>query len=163
MIAAMGCKQNEKEQLLSDEQITLNLANNVEFKPEFLIGEWELIGFAYTENGIIITDVEDLTFYDILLNPHYSVLTMSDLTSESGIPIWLFGCESSFRVEYSILPPNLINLSLFQISYDLTNSPKQEAIVSALNKAYSFVIKDYELIIYFKGDKNKNLLIFKKR
>jgi hypothetical protein len=158
-----------KEPLLDDELISSNLLKMSSFSmveevdPTFLAGEWNLIKFAYTEDGVEISYLDDdLKSYNLLGEPNYSRLDIFVYTNELGVPIWLFGCESQFRVEYSFFSPNLIKLSLYQISFDLNNSPKQKAIVSALNNAHSFAIKDDELIIYFTGEKNKNLLIFKK-
>lgn len=159
-VSIMGCNNNDDEivQQLTDEQISLNLLNMEgivgDIDTELLIGEWELVKFAYTANGNKIMDVAE--------KPYKSIFCISDYINELGVPTWGFSCMSEFRVEYLILPPNLINLSVFQVSYEWADAPEQDAIVSALNNAYSFVIKGNELIIYFTGDKNKNLLIFKK-
>jgi len=147
---------------MNSNEISLNLSKNGEYEPSLLIGEWSLNKFAYTADGNKITILaDDLASYDILGKPHFSRLNILDYTNELGVPVWFFSYVSQFRVEYSITPPNHIQLSLYQISYDLPNSPKQEAIVSSLNNAQSFVIKGDELMIYFTGDKDKNLLIFK--
>ena len=159
MTVIMACNKDENEdvtQQLSDEQITLNLLefNKGELNLDLLYGEWDVIKFAYTANGNEIMDVAE--------KPYTGRFSISDYINELGIPTWGFGCISSFRVEYSVSSPNLIRLSLYQTDYLLVNSPEQDAIVEALNNAYSFIVKDDELIIYFTGDKNKNLLIFKK-
>jgi hypothetical protein len=41
--------------------------------------------------------------------------------------------------------------------------PEEEDIANALENAYSFTIKDRELMIYFTGTEDVNLLISEKR
>ena len=160
----VSCNEKESKEL-SPDLIASNLAKNGKIDPELITGEWRLIKLAHTTNGNIMTRSRTtcLRMYDILGGAHYGVLRALDFTTESGIPMWLFGFKSSFRVEYTISYPNLIKLSLFQISFDLPNSPLQDTVVSALSNAYSFVIRNDELIIHFTGNSNRNLLIFQKR
>jgi len=159
-LSSCNGNENTKNDLLPPELIASNLAKNGGFDPELISGEWRLVKFAHTTNGNIATC---LRTYDILGGAHYGVLQALDLTTETGIPIWLFGYISSFRVEYSISYPNLIELSLFQTSFDWPNSQQQDTVVFALNNAYSFILRNDELIIHFTGKENKNLLIFKKQ
>ena len=140
---------------VSDMQITLNLAKNGEFDPKLLIGEWDFIKFAYTADGKEITDVAEKPY------PNSDLLIFGPTNElEKPIQSWLFGCSSQWRVYYEIFPPNLIKLSPSQTQFDNYSSPEDDAMVSVLNNAYSFVIKDDELIIYFT--RYKNLLISKK-
>jgi hypothetical protein len=46
---------------------------------------------------------------------------------------------------------------------NLTRTDEILDVEFALKNTYGFIIKDDELIIYFTGEENKNLLIIKKR
>ena len=75
---------------------------------------------------------------------------------------WMFLNRNHF---YSI-SGNLMSFSKFSDSmYQLMLHETDEGyeVLNALMNAHSFVIKGNELIIYFTGVDNKNLLILKKR
>jgi hypothetical protein len=155
---------NDNNRILEPDLIAANLKKNSSTTDlANLIGDWDLIKFAYTADGNKITDV-DLILYDILGKPHYGRLSIDfELTSEQRVPIWLFSFMSSFRIEYSISLSNLINLRVFQISYDLPLFELQDAVVSALDNAYSFAVKGDELLIHFIDTEKQNLLVFKRQ
>jgi len=155
-VFAAGCNTNKTNDALDDNLIANNLLEKGKVDQSLLIGEWELIKFAFTTNGKKIIDIAEKPY-------PYCRFSISDYVNEFGIPTWGVSCLTPFRVEYLISPPNLIKLSLYQTAYVLIDSPEMDAIVANLNNAYSFVINDDELIIHFKEINGKNLLIFKKQ
>jgi hypothetical protein len=65
---------------------------------------------------------------------------------------------------YSI-SENLTSYITAQFPYyvNITLTNEGHTVLNALKNAYSFVIRGDELMVYFTGEKNKNLLILKKR
>ena len=163
---------------LSDEQISFNLSENGKTDPELLIGEWDVIAFAYTADGKKISDSKDVSdlglsklgaevkaaftgWFRIRIIDGDPDLMMSDAPSGLFGPL-SFGNSYHF---YSI-SGNLMFFSRFSDSSFGINLPVTDEVSDvryALCNTYSFVIKGNELFILFTGVKNKNLLILKKR
>jgi len=75
-----GCKQNNVDtDLLTDEEISFNLLETGKIDPALLIGEWNIIKFAYTSNGHRIRNV-----VDIPIDPDYDIAWIA---SHNGISI----------------------------------------------------------------------------
>ncbi|GHT68708.1 hypothetical protein AGMMS50239_34360 [Bacteroidia bacterium] len=113
--------------------------------PTLLVGEWDCIKFAYTADGKTILDINTLSKGRIII---------SNLKDK-----WAFVHTNEIFYNHS-LSGNLIQLTMNGSTFVM---PPQEEIniCEALENAYSFAIKDNELMIYFTGDDNKNLLILK--
>jgi hypothetical protein len=154
LVGSFSCESiNEADQPLSDEQIAFNLSNNGENDPALLVGEWDCVKFAYTADGNKVSDVTEIT---------KGRLEIPIVNHESGNQ-WVLHCVNSIWFDYSI-SNNLIELTLRGSTYVYVQPPHEEYdITTALMNAYSFVIKGNELIIYFTGVENKNLLILKKQ
>lgn len=69
---------------------------------------------------------------------------------------------NEYYCNYSI-SAGLIDISLIYQPTYAGVFPEEEDIANALANAYSFTVKDNELIIYFTGTEKKNLLILKKQ
>jgi len=152
-IAVAGCESSTSE-LLSDELISSNLSKDGEIDPELLIGEWDIIEFAYTADGKKISDVATLTGgrLSIPFAPTPKKYEAEDRWRLSYFNSWWFICS---------LSGNLIKLQIMGSTYAL-GPPEENEIVSALQNSYSYVIKGNELFIYFTKVDNKNLLILKR-
>jgi len=208
IMATISC-HNENEQL-SDEQISSNLLRigGVEgsIDPALLVGQWNVVKFAYTTDGKKITNVTDIPIdpvYDIewissqnglsidevidmltpkLMIPAYDIEWMAS-NNDMGMSVdeitasllKQFGEETNLNDIWGLtvntspmfitsISGNLININSTG-GFSLTVRPTDTAaaLTSALSNAHSFVVKGYELIIYFKDIKKENLLILKKR
>ena len=114
--------------------------------PALLIGKWDCIKFAYIAEDKTISDVT------VLLKGHIVIPNMEDR--------WIFVYMNEIFYDHS-LSGNLITLTASGSSFAMP--PQEETdICEALANAYRFTIKDNELMVYFTGDENKNLLIFKR-
>ena len=135
LFVATGCDKSENPPASGDIDSTL------------FIGEWDCIKFAYIADDKTISDVA------VLSKGYFIIPNMEDK--------WTFVHTNEIFYEHSI-SGNLIKLTMRGSTFIL---PPQEEIdiCEALKNAYSFAIKDNELMIYFTGIENKNLLIFKKR
>ena len=172
-VSIVGCNNDDDEaaqvQQLSDEQITLNLIEYADagagINPELLIGEWDVVKFAYTADGKEISNVATVSGAWLKIPVEFNL----------GEEAWLLHCLNSAFYACSI-SGNLIEFEPLGSTYIYVPTPHLEFDMEfALDNAYSFVIKGNELIIYFKKIddkdslskctviKNKNLLIFKKR
>ena len=160
--------QHEADQL-SDEQISINLSIGGEINPELLIGEWDCSKFAYTADGIKISNVAAVS------SGFLTIPTTSTPIDDDGAGRWGLSVINSMGFIYS-LEGNRIELKQRGSTYIYVFSPHEEFdLISALNNAYSFVIKGNELMIHFQKVedkeelsyctviKDKNLLILKKR
>ena len=161
-ITVAGCGSNKEEELLpdplSDEEISNNLAKDGKYDLELLIGEWDIVKFAYTADGNKISNVKTISSFNFVIfqpsshlcdNPDHeftvSYLAYGSAYSKSGYLIKQL-CTYGFGY-----PP------LSSFTYD------EQFAVFALNDVYSFVIKSNELWIYFTEAEQYNLLIFIKK
>jgi hypothetical protein len=124
------------------------LSENGDVDPAPLVGEWDCIKFAYIAEDKTISNVV------LLLKGHIVVPNMEDK--------WTFVHTNEIFYNHSLSEGNLIKLTMSGSTFIM---PPQEEIdiCEALENAYSFSIKVNELMIYFIGVENKNLLILKKR
>ena len=165
-ISITGCNKDEEDsvQQLSNEQIeqiTLNLSKNDEVGYELLTGKWKPIKFAYTADGIKVSDVATISAkYTFNVPDEYRNSSDSFSFDDELLGPMFFTNFSYFYSRSS----NLISYAGgFNSQVILPNITDDDRNVSrTLTNACSFVVKGNELIIYFTGDKNKNLLILKK-
>ena len=173
LIGMAACENKEPK----DKQIIAsNLLNKGSVDTALLVGEWELVKFAFTIDGNTISDVATISdvVNDMMLNyisinvPNEEyVLSLCDIEPQLCTydlsSIWTFSFCYSYLF-YSVSE----NLTSFIISYfpymvNIILTDDGNDVMNALKNAYSFVIRSDELIIHFTGVKNKNLLILKKR
>jgi len=152
IIGIIGCKKVTKEE--SPETIAANLLKQGTADPELLPGEYDLIKFAYTPAGNKISDRNAIVYQGSQAHPR--LLIPKVLSNE-----WWFYYINHYRSTCTI-NSNLINFLKFG-PITMIHAPVEDEIASAFLNAYSFVIKGNELIIYFKGDNGKNLLILEKQ
>ena len=143
------------------ELIAANLLKMGNSNQELLFGEWNCTQFAYTPDGNTISKVADINTGDqregrlIRISNEGLWLTTTDILIRPPRP--------HFEIQFDCsITGNLIGLSI-GFNYPFLYLPPGEIDVAfALINAYSFVITEDELIIYFTGTDNRNLLIFKK-
>ena len=136
LFAAVGC---DKSEIPSD---------GGDIDPALLIGEWDCIKFAYIAEDEMISDVA------VLSKGHIVIPNLENK--------WKFVHMNEIFYNHSLSEGNLIKLTMSGSTFIM---PPQEEIdiCEALENAYSFDIKNNELMFYFTGIENKNLLILKKR
>jgi len=140
------------------ELISSNLLKDGTIDPKLLIGEWDCIKFAYTADGNEILKETALSGGKLTI----PVASTPEKYLENRELLWCFGYINSCGL-YCSLSGSSIKLELVYCTYVYVKPPHEEYdIRSALMNAYSFVIKGDELIFYFKGTEDKNLLILKK-
>ena len=172
----LSCQTNDEDdqqltEPLSDEEISVNLVKKGKIDPTLLIGEWDLIKFAYTADGKKISDIAVISKVairrvDVNGSPINRLIIYDyDSKDYDGIDVpsgpWVFW---PYYLHYSI-SGNLINY-LKEDSYIYvmdTFTDEGYDVLNVLMNTYSFVIKGKELIIQFTGEDDKNLLILKKR
>lgn len=151
-----------------------NPSEHMKIDTEFLIGEWNIVKFAYTADGNKISDVAAITNVRLVIqtitgnNPVRCNLNIEDIDLELSL-----SCVN-WTGAYVSLSGNFINITHCGSTYLYAIPPHEEYdITFALLNAYSFIIRGDELILYFQGDdkdwrnsflikENKNLLILKK-
>ena len=155
ILLCWSCKNDAEDQPLSDKLISFNLSENKDIDSKLLIGVWELINFSYTSDGKKIKNIAAISRGRLTIP--YAPTPKENMIEDR----WRLAHSNSILFVCS-LNGNLIKLE--PKGSTLAMSPPEEVeIVEALINAYSFAIKDNKLIIYFTGDKNKNLLILKKQ
>ena len=156
-MTAASCNEVEKNYPID---ISTNLLQNGSADPALLIGEWDIVKFAHTTDGKKIVDVT------VISRGWLHVLSIADKDS--------IECKHSVEdMQWNIFHTNwsrfICSLSGNSITFSLCGStfamptPEEITILEALENSYSFVVRDDELILYFTGIENTNLLIFKKR
>ena len=147
------CKKRSQQHDL----ISSNLSRMGNTEPELLVGEWDCVKFAYTSNGNNILNVDVISTTGHVIIPDVKNLSLSISLLSDNLDGIHFNCSFS---------DNLLKLSQYPVvvPFDFMNRGDDDTMVAfALTNAYSFVVKDDELIIYFIGPDKKNLLILKKR
>ena len=179
MLVCLSC-QNDMDGDKQSNLIASNLSINGNNDPALLIGEWDLIKFAYTPDGNEIKDVQPISLYwpttdirksisifDTDINEwgdcriEFDDVDFDDLTKISGH--WYIGDQCP---HYYVISENLMRhyTLVHCCTYKYIEYSEVELeIIEVLKNPYSFVIKDDELIIHFKGVKNKNLLFLKRK
>jgi len=152
-------KLSEQLSIQQIEQISINLSIDGEINPELLIGEWECNKFAYTAEGINISRETDIS--DCVVNIRDTYLVTDEKFIEYDIAVYF----KNYLLPYSIIDNRIKYIleksACYPILEPYTNDELE--VENALQNTYSFIIKGNELMIYFTGVKNKNLLILKKR
>ena len=142
---------NNAEDDLND-LITSNLSQKGVADPARLIGEWDFVAYAYTEDGIAISDIP---------TEPKGYLQIKSTKANSYESRWKFKYQNTIDFESS-LSGNLIRLTSILTTL-LPEPPEENLLKAALRNVYSFVVTDNELLIYFTGTDDKNLLILRKR
>jgi len=139
------------------DQISFNLSKMGEIEPVQLNGVWDCVRFAYTADGNTISEVAAISKGELTI-PAFFTDKIEDTWRLSYVnDIWY-----TYSFSSSSLSDNLLTLNLAG-STIVGAPPEEDEIDMALENAYSFVIKGNELMIYFIGVENKNLLILEKR
>ena len=148
LFVAIGCNKQE----ISKEIPPVNK----EIDPALLIGEWDCVKFAYTEDGKTISDVAAIS------RGHLEIPFAPTPVENNPEDRWSF--HHTYNTSYFIcsISGNLIELKLDGYSF-AAFLPEELAIIFALENAYSFAVKDDELMIYFAKGDHWNLLILKKQ
>jgi len=162
IISFTGCKEETAKEENPD-VIAANLLKQGAADPELLLGEWNFIRFAYTKDGKEISDRNTLGEGTPI--PQLEISSTATLIENEMLKmVWRLWFINSYRFHYS-LKSNIIKFESCDRTY--VYSPKydhiEREIDAAFCNAYSFVIKDNKLIIYFKKGEDKNLLILEKR
>jgi len=132
--------------------ITSNLSKQGISDPTRLIGEWDFVTYAYTEDGGAISDVAAIS---------KNSLKISTANFSARTDRWtLDSYTNDYFYDFS-LSGNWIKLRSITRTF-APSSPEEDEIVIALNYAYAFVIKDDKLIIYYTGTSDENILILEK-
>ena len=152
IICLSGCKKVTEEESL--ETIAANLLKQGKADPELLIGTWKLIKFAYTPDGHSILNISSIVYGNSTEHPTLEI--PEDFSNE-----WKFCYHNYFRTNCKI-NGTLINFLNFR-SITMVYAPVEREVVAAFMNAYSYVIVGDELIIYFKNNEYKNLLVLKKQ
>jgi len=152
--------QMEEYELEMDERdfdlISLNLAKQGSCDTVLLCGTWDIVAFAYTEDGNNISNITAIS------------------KGRLSVPVAITPIKNDPSNRWQLLHSNynwyICSILNYFIKFQLRGStyayapPEEVEIMIALTNAFSFVLKDKgkELVIYFKGDENKNLLILEK-
>ena len=157
----------------------IDLSKQGSNKPELLIGKWNIIAFAYTEDGNKISDVAAISKGSLTIPCAITPIEYiwDDLWDDPIL--WKLSCGTTSWYSCSLFD-NIIELKHKGSTYQYIIPPNETLdIIFALTNVYSFVIKGDMLIFYFTGIekyltgdnsnyytekiKNKNLLILKKQ
>ena len=155
-------KENEMDHDMISSNL-LEIGDALSFDPNLLIGEWESVKFAYTLDGNKISNVANISNCQITIADAILWYEDDELPDHE---IFLYFKVCSYAYSRSGNNGNNIKFiheksACFAIEVPWTNDEME--VDKALRNVYYFVFINNELIIYFTGDKNKNLLIFKKR
>jgi hypothetical protein len=137
-----GCKEKD------DDVVKIN---NID---PMLIGEWSIIKFAYT------VDENNISNEVIISNCTASTVNVYN-TVDYDFSMYFKICNYAYSISGERIKYIQEKSSCWQVIVPWTNCEME--IANALQNAYKFVIKGNELVIYFTGSDNKNLLILKKR
>jgi len=187
IVFSWSCQtKSEAGQPLSDEQKSHNLTKNGKIDPDLLIGEWDIIKFAYTPNGNKISNVANIPIdpiYDIELIASLNGISIDEAIDRvrpklqiPNPPInpleneWLWNFSGCNWMEFKCsISENLINFIGKGSTYKGCSPQSTDNEISfALLNAYNFVIKGDEFVIFFTGienidkDKKKDFVILKK-
>ena len=136
-----------------DAEISHNLMKMGSVEPELLIGEWDILKFAYTADGEIISNESNFKN-----NFKLKIPAAPTPIDDDGSGRWRLSARNSIYF-ICTLDGNLIDIEFRLSTYMNVPAPHEEYDASfALANAYSFVIKGNELIIYFPKIKDKGLL-----
>ena len=175
-LASCEKKENTEPELTFDDLIALNLSKKGSYDPELLIGTWDIIRFAYTVDGIEISDIADLLTSKITGQPRKFTLRIPFAptpTENTWENLWLLAGGGRLMYSTCTLSNNLITLTIRPQSGAFGPWDLEGHLVGiALLSSYSFVIIGDKLIIHFVAPEyhlekyfreNTNLLILKKQ
>ena len=137
LLAATGCKKSDSA----------------------LVGEWELVKFAYTLDG------KKFLNESIISKHTNSTINISDAIDSEwtshNLSIYFKVCNYAYLKSGNLIQYNQEMTACYSILVPWIDD--EIKVSNALQNAYKFSIKGNELMIYFTGENNKNVLIFKKR
>ena len=150
---------DDEVQPLSHDEISSNLLKMGSADLELLVGEWECVRVAYTADGNEISNVATLSKCQIEIGLTDGWFFDPPLDT-ANINLYIF---LKVYIFYYSTPGNrlICNENLFTYLVNLPWSDNEIEVKNILMNTYSFVMKGDELIIYFTGVKNKNLLILR--
>ena len=151
-----------------------------------LVGSWNVVQFAYTSDGKTISKITDVSPPSVNRGTQ-NIVRISEISSDEWRNLYerlsYYWAESpwvelppfdervslilGFRPDelfYSI-SDNLLNFNLItsDILVLVTYTDEEHQILHALQNTHNFVVKENELMIYFTGLEDKNLLILRRR
>ena len=169
MLFVWSCKnKSEADQPLSNEEISANISINGEVASEFLFWLWDIKAFAYTADGIKFKNFVDITSNTSLyITDHqFSYGEENDdkndfVYDQQFISLHFKSCSYVYSMSGNFI--NFIQKfsECFLILVQYTD--EDIMVINALKSAYSCAVKDNQLIIYFTGKEDKNILILQKR
>jgi len=166
-IVCWSCQSAMDGKEMDIELVVKNLSINGNNDPALLIGEWELFKFAYTANGEKISnerDIADLALLwgDKVLRISYEdpLQYIKDAPPDLFGPFYILNSYHFYSISDNKMTFSKYSDSTFGIDIHITDEGFN--VLNALKNTYSFVIQGNELIIYFTGMEDRNLLILKK-
>ena len=132
--------------------ITSNLSKQGVSDSELLIGEWDFVAYAYTEDGIAISNIP--------LEKVYGYMQIKSTKANSWEGRWNLRYNNTITFESSI-SGSLVKLGGYSTTL-IAEFPEEVRLKRAVYNIHSFVIKGDELIFYFTGIDGENILILKK-
>jgi len=189
ILLSWSCQNDNEQEPLSDEQISINLSKKGKNDPKLLIGEWDAVMFAYTANGKKISDVLKIerAYLFVTAAPTDTVCWVDDPVTGMSRQTKQWGLQNSHNSSNWLcsIHGNSIKFSLcFTNKMGVPCPHEENDIVGAFYYAYSFVVNKNELMIFFSrdeknkivagssifgcttsiaGEKKINIIIFKKR
>jgi len=149
----------EKKELQDEQTIASNLSKKGKTDQTLLIGEWELVRFAYTPDGSKISNKATISNCTVNITKATKLHEGDDLLGHE-FSIFFKICDLAYSKSGNMITFISGRTSCYQILVPYTDD--ETAVDNALRNAYSFVIRGKELIIHFTGAEGKNLLILKK-
>jgi hypothetical protein len=170
IVGLVSCNDYDKESKENKKAMSnLNLTDYESVDPMRLVGDWELIKFAYTEDENRITDIRAISE----CSSNSISITEAVSVQDDDLPDYAFSvffkvCKYAYSLKslstYDLGPNYVLNQKeSFCFAVLVPYTDDEIEIDNALRNIYSFFIKDDELIIQFARAKDKNLLILKKR
>jgi len=128
-----------------DKVIACNLSKNGKYDPEFLIGEWVPIKFAHTDDGILFSDIADISANNKVIIEK----------SKGNEMLWSMKIKD-WRYDISLASNLFKSVSVHSPSFLVWVEPPltddEQKMLQFFKCAYSFVVKNNELIIHFAGE-----------
>jgi len=125
--------------------IACNLSKNGEFDPELVIGEWVPIKFAYTDDGILISDIADIS-------ANNKVIIEKSKGNEMLWSIKINDCRYDISLADNLFKSVSIHYPSFLVWEEPSFTDDEQKMLQFFKCAYSFVVKNNELIIHFAGE-----------
>ncbi len=143
-----GCKKDEPIKNVCNYLLQKGSADKSQ-----LLGKWDFAAFAYTADGIDIKNERPITSCGFWTGAGSMIIT------DSGRVDCYY--NNMFHFNYSLYNSNKITLT--QAGSTKVNYMCQEVEINyALSNADCFVVKNQQLIIHYKEQNNRNILILNK-